>query len=78
MVAGSAGSALVLNGNLTSTGTTTFNRLNPTVVGATRADIDLHGGDRTFNVQGTMTLGTTADRINVVLLSRWRRTLWSL
>ena len=64
VVPGSAGSILNLNGSLTSTGTTTFNRISAEA--APRAQIDLNGGTRGFNVTGTLTLGTPTARVDVV------------
>ena len=64
VVAASAGSVLSLGGNLTSSGATTFNRIS--VEAAPRANIDLNGGARIFNITGTLTLGTPAAQVNVV------------
>ena len=62
LAAGSVGSTVILNGNLASSGTSSFVRLNPTVPSAS---IDLGGGNRTFTVAGTLTIGTTAAPITI-------------
>ncbi len=62
LTATSVGSTVVLNGNLTSSGTSSFARLNPTFASAS---LDLGGGNRTFTVVGTLTIGTTAAPITI-------------
>ena len=64
VAAGSQGSSIVLNGNVTSLVATTVNRISTQV--APRAQFDVNGATRTFNVTDTLTLGTTAQKVNIV------------
>ncbi|MEK0447786.1 MAG: hypothetical protein RL088_54 [Verrucomicrobiota bacterium] len=64
VTAGSQGSSIILTGDLTTTGTTTISRVSAQA--APRANIDLNGADRVFNVSGTLTLGTSAAQVIVV------------
>ena len=56
LTAGSMGSVIALGGPLTSTGNTTIARFNAATV-TTRADLDLQGTDRTFDVTGNLIIG---------------------
>ena len=58
----SVGSIVTLNGNVTSSGTSSFVRQNPTL---SSASVDLGGGTRTFTVTDTLTIGTAAAPIEV-------------
>ncbi len=62
IIVSGVGSIVTLNGNVTSTGTGSFARQNPTVSSAT---VDLGGGVRTFTVAGTLTIGTAAAPITI-------------
>ncbi len=64
VAAGSQGSSIVLNGNVTSLVATTINRISAQA--APRAQFDVNGATRTFNVTDTLTLGTTAQKVNIV------------
>ena len=64
VTATSFGSAIVLNGPLTTTGTTTITRVSTQV--APRAQIELNGASRVIDVTGTLTLGTTAQKVDIV------------
>ncbi len=64
ITAGSQGSSIILSGNVTTTGTTTVTRVNAQV--EPRAQFDVNGADRTFDVTGTLTLGTAAAQVNIV------------
>jgi autotransporter-associated beta strand protein len=64
VTAGSQGSSIILTGDLTTTGTTAINRISTQV--APRANIDVNGADRVFNITGTLTLGTSAAQVIVV------------
>ena len=64
ITAGSQGSSIILSGNVTTTGTTTVTRVNAQV--EPRAQFDVNGADRTFDVSGTLTLGTPAAQVNIV------------
>ena len=61
----SVGSIVNLAGNVTSTGTSTFVHLNPGTVGP-KAVVDLGAGTRTFNVEGTLDMGTNAAQISII------------
>jgi fibronectin-binding autotransporter adhesin len=63
VVANSKGSVLVLNGDVTSTGTTTL--VNMTSFTGPLANVELVG-DRTFDVSDLMTIGTVSNRVNLV------------
>ena len=60
----STGSILNLAGNVTSTGASSLVHLNPGTVGP-KALVDLGGGTRTFNVTGTLDIGTAAAQVVV-------------
>ena len=62
ITATSVGSIVTLNGNVTSTGTSTLARSNPTLSSAT---VDLGAGTRTFNVTGTLAIGATGATISL-------------
>lgn len=64
VTATSQGSSIILAGDLTTTGTTTISRISTQA--APRANIDVNGADRVFNVTGTLTLGTPAAQVIVV------------
>ena len=64
IAASSLGSVVILNGNVTATSVVTFNRISTQT--ALRAQIDLNGADRTFNVTGTMTVGAIGATVDVV------------
>jgi autotransporter-associated beta strand protein len=64
ITATSQGSLVVLNGNLNSSGTSSLVRQNAATAGP-KAVVDLGGGDRTFNVTDTLSLGTTAAPIGL-------------
>jgi fibronectin-binding autotransporter adhesin len=60
---GSRGSILALNGDVTSTGASRFENL--TAVTQPVANVNL-GGNRTFNVTDTLTIGSATNRVNLV------------
>ena len=60
----SVGSIVGLAGNVASTGTSSFVRLNPGIVGP-KAVVDLGGAARTFNVEGTLDMGSNAAQIAI-------------
>jgi autotransporter-associated beta strand protein len=62
VAAGSVGSIVVLNGDLTSTGVSSFTRLDGGVANAT---VNLGGGVRTFNVTGSLDIGAPDTPITV-------------
>ncbi len=64
LTAASQGSILNLAGNLTSTGTSAFVRQNAAIAGP-KAVLDLGGLARTFNVEGTLDIGTSAAPVTV-------------
>ncbi len=64
VTATSFGSAIVLNGPLTTTGSTTLTRVSTQA--APRAQIELNGASRVIDVTGTLTLGTTAQKVDIV------------
>ena len=61
----SVGSIVSLAGNVTSTGASTFVHLNPATAGP-KAVVDLNGATRTFNVEGTLDMGTSAAQISII------------
>lgn len=64
--AGSVGSIVRLGGNVTSSGTSAFTNGKTAVMTAAKAQIDLQGAIRTFNVAGSLAIGTPASQIQVV------------
>ena len=58
----SVGSIVALSGDVTSSGTSSFVRQNPTL---SSASVDLGGGTRTFTVLDTLTIGTAAAPIEI-------------
>ncbi len=65
LTTGSVGSIVALAGNVTSTGASTFVHLNPGTVGP-KAVVDLGAGTRTFNVEGTLDMGTNAAQVSII------------
>ena len=61
--AASLGSILRLSGNVTSTGASHFVRMNTVV---TKAVVDLNAGARTFDVEGSLKIGTAAAPIAII------------
>ena len=62
----SVGSVVTLNGNVTSSGTSKFVRLNPTAAIAV-ANVDLGSAvNRTFNILGSLDIGDDTAPINVI------------
>lgn len=59
----SVGSILKLSGNVTSTGASNFTRMNTVVPTAV---LDLNAGNRTFNVTGSLEIGTAAAPIAII------------
>jgi fibronectin-binding autotransporter adhesin len=64
VAANSVGTRIELNGDVTSSGTSSFVRLNPTF--AVPAELDLVGGSRTFNVDGVLNVGTVVAPVAIV------------
>ena len=59
---GAKGSRLHLGGDVTSAGTSQFVRMNP---GVSNAVVDLQGGSRIFDVQGTLEIGAPFATIDI-------------
>ncbi len=62
----SVGSIIRLRGPLTSTGVSNILNIKPAAMTAAVAQLDLQGTDRTFNITGTLNVGTLAAPLPIV------------
>jgi autotransporter-associated beta strand protein len=62
---GSVGTRLVLQGDLTSTGVSSLVQ-NNTTFASVKAQVDLSGADRTFNVDGVLNIGAVGAGVNII------------
>ncbi len=62
----SVGSIVRLSGNVVSTGNSRFANVKPAVMTVAKAQIDLRGANRTFDVAGTLDIGSPASLLVVI------------
>jgi fibronectin-binding autotransporter adhesin len=65
LTAASQGSAIVLGGDVVSTGNSTISRFNAATV-LLKGDLDLQGFNRTFDVTGSLTIGSAQATVVIV------------
>ncbi|WP_170157278.1 beta strand repeat-containing protein [Roseimicrobium gellanilyticum] len=70
MNAGSGGNRIVLNGDVTASGTNTFRMNAATLIAGAFHEIDLGGGIRTFNINGgTTSINSTGSNQGIVIVN---------